>query len=100
MASYQEKFYSSDPDCIKAGQQLTKFTFFETYLISWHTNELTLPKEIMQIPKSTIKVFKKPYCDSIDLPFNMGTYDHFDVKYYYFNTPSFFIYYSFNKVNI
>ena len=32
---YQKHFYKSDSDCIKAGKPLTKFSFYETHLISW-----------------------------------------------------------------
>ena len=81
VSSYQEKFYSTDADCLRAGQELTKFSFFETYLISWLSQGLTLPKDVMQTKLASIKEFKKPYCDSIDLPFNMGTYDHFEVGF-------------------
>ena len=81
VSSYQEKFYSTDADCLRAGQELTKFSFFETYLISWLSQGLTLPKDVMQTKLASIKEFKKPYCDSNDLPFNMGTYDHFEVGF-------------------
>jgi hypothetical protein len=32
VSSYQENFYKTDSDCLKAGQQLNKFSFYETHL--------------------------------------------------------------------
>ena len=31
VATYQENFYKTDPDCLRAGQSLTKFQFYETH---------------------------------------------------------------------
>ena len=31
VATYQENFYKTDPDCLRAGQPLTKFQFYETH---------------------------------------------------------------------
>ncbi|CAF0907060.1 unnamed protein product [Brachionus calyciflorus] len=78
VTSYQENFYKTDPDCLKAEQQLTKFSFYETHLISWHTHGLYLPKESLDIKRSQVKLFKKPFCDIVSLPFNMKTFDHLD----------------------
>ena len=40
---------------------------------------LGLPKELLQLKSTSFKTFKEPNCDLTDLPFNMGTYDHFEV---------------------
>ena len=79
MSSYQENFYKTDPDCVKAGQQLTKFSFYETHFIAWRSDGMNLPREILEIRYSDVRTFKKPYCDHVDLPFSMKTFDHLDV---------------------
>ncbi len=40
---------------------------------------MKLPNEILIINQADVKVFKKPYCDIVELPFTMGTFDHLDV---------------------
>ncbi len=79
VAGYQENFYRTDIDCINAGQQLSKFSFYETHLITWRSESMKLPNEILTINQADVKVFKKPYCDVISLPFTMGTFDHLEV---------------------
>lgn len=76
VASYQENFYKTDPDCVKAGQQLTKFSFYETNL--WRTDDMKLPNDIMSIKEYDIRYFKKPVCSSTELPFSMRTFDHLE----------------------
>ncbi|RNA02773.1 tetratricopeptide repeat 17-like [Brachionus plicatilis] len=78
VSSFQEHFYKTDLDCLKAEQQLTKFSFYETHLTSWHNQGFYLPKESLDIKRSTVKLFKKPFCDIISLPFNLNTFDHLD----------------------
>ena len=78
VASYQENFYKTDQDCINAGQQLAKFSFYESHFVTWRSDVMKLPKEIIEIDQAEIKIFKKPYCDVIDLPFTMGTFDHLE----------------------
>ena len=34
VSNYQENFYKTDQDCLRAGQQLNKFAFYETHLNS------------------------------------------------------------------
>lgn len=79
VAGYQEKFYESDFNCINAGQHLTKFTFYETHFISWRSETIRLPKDIMNMMHdiTNIEDIKKPYC-TVDLPFNMETFDHIE----------------------
>ena len=79
MASYQENFYKTEPDCLRAGQQLTKFAFYETHFTAWNEYGFSLPKESLGIYPSELKTYKKPYCIA-ELPFNMGSYDHFFVR--------------------
>lgn len=81
VANYQENFYKTDPDCLKASQQLTKFSFYETHYIAWNEEGLFLPKSVVEIKKSDVKVFKKPYCDHVEFEFVFGkTFDHLDVS--------------------
>jgi len=78
--SYQEKFYKTDSDCIKASQQLSKFTFFETNFINWEEEKFAFAKEILKIKKSDVITFKKPYCDKIELGFRLDkSFDHLNV---------------------
>jgi hypothetical protein len=76
VATYQENFYKTDPDCVKAGQQLTKFSFYETHL--WRTDHMKLPSDIMSLKEYDIRYFKKPICSIVDLPFSMKTFDHLE----------------------
>lgn len=78
VASYQENFYKSDSDCINAGQQLAKFSFYETHFTTWRSESMNLPKDIMNIDQADVKIFKKPFCDSVELPFTMGAFDHLE----------------------
>lgn len=79
VSNYQENFYKTDQDCLRAGQQLNKFAFYETHLNVMSVKEKKLPKEIMKIKQEEIKTFKKPHCDqSTKLPFSMRTFDHLD----------------------
>lgn len=80
MSSYQEAFYHTDSDCVRAGRELNKFSFFETYLNRWHAQGLSLPKELLQIKPKSIQSFEKPFCNETKLPFSMETYDHFEVS--------------------
>ena len=81
--SYQEKFYKTDSDCLKATQQLTKFTFFETYVINWKEEKFGFNKEILDTKESDIITFKKPHCDNIDFKFRFDkTFDHLDVSHF------------------
>lgn len=79
VSNFQENFYKTDLDCQKGEQQLTKFTFYETHLVSWNTQGFSLPKESLDIKRNTIKLFKRPFCDIVNLPFNLNTFDHLDV---------------------
>lgn len=78
MSSYQEAFYHTDSDCVRAGRELNKFSFFETYLNRWHAQGLSLPKELLLIKPKSIQSFEKPFCNETKLPFTMETYDHFE----------------------
>ena len=80
VSSFQENFYKTDLDCQKAEQQLTKFSFYESHLVLWHTQGFFLPKESLDIKITTVKFFKKPFCDIVNLPFNLNTFDHLDVS--------------------
>jgi hypothetical protein len=73
----------NDKDCRKAGQPLTKFTFYETYFINWPTYGLGLPKESLEVKRSSVKANKKPNCNLAELPFSMKTFDHLDVDIYF-----------------
>lgn len=79
VVSYQENFYKTDTDCVKAGQQLTKFSFYET--LKMRVEEMKLPKDIIQLKKIDIRYFIKPDCNSIDLPFSLRTFDHLEVTF-------------------
>ena len=39
---------------------------------------MSLPKEIMSINQNDVQVFFEPYCDVVDLPFTMETFDHLE----------------------
>ena len=80
MSSYQENFYKTDSDCIKAGQQLTKFSFYETHL--WKLDNMKLPKDILNLKEYDIRYFRKPDCVNTELPFSMKTFEHLEVKFY------------------
>jgi hypothetical protein len=77
---YQEHFYKADADCLKAGQPLTKFPFYETYFITWDkSDDVELSKQLADLKQSTdTNSYKKPYCDK-ELPFRMGNFDHLEV---------------------
>ena len=80
---YSEHFYSTDADCISAGQQLTKFSFYETHFITWRSENMHLPKEILSVKHVDTKIFKKPYCsEAAELPFTMATFDHLKVRFF------------------
>ncbi len=76
VANFQENFYKTDLDCILAGQQLTKFSFYETHFITWRSENMNLPQDILKIKQTEVKQFKKPFCTLVDLPFRMGNFDH------------------------
>lgn len=80
VSSFQANFYKTDFDCLKAEQQLTKFSFYETHLVQWENQGFFLPKESLEIKRTTVKLFKKPFCDIVNLPFNLNTFDHLDVR--------------------
>lgn len=78
VANYQENFYKNDQDCINAGQQLAKFSFHETHFLALRSDLIKLPKEIMDIDQDDVKVFHKPNCEAVQLPFTMETFDHLE----------------------
>ncbi len=80
--TYQEKFYKLDSDCLKASQQLAKFTFFETNYIDWDEVKFSFASEVLDIKKSDIITFKKPYCDQIETEFRFDkSFDHLNVSF-------------------
>lgn len=80
VAGYQEIFYNSDTDCISAGQQLTKFSFYETHIVPYQTETMLLPNEIRRTNPDDVKMLRKPYCSIVDLPFSMENFDHLEVR--------------------
>jgi hypothetical protein len=84
VSAYQEKFYHSDIDCLKAGQPLVKFSFYESnynsfkdelirHLKGTHTNTF---KNNNNNKEDNLRI---PYCNA-KLPFSLLTFDHLDVS--------------------
>lgn len=84
VSTYQETFYNSDSDCLKAGQPLVKFSFYES---NYNTFKDELIRHLRGPNANVFKTNNKkendnlriPNCNA-KLPFSLLTYDHLDVR--------------------
>jgi hypothetical protein len=79
VSGFQDAFYATDPDCQRAETPLAKLSFYESYYITWSAHGFFMPKESLEVPRSEVKFYKKPFCDVALLPFSMGNFEHLEV---------------------
>jgi len=81
IVSLQDNFYKHDADCIKAGQPLAKFSFFDNNFVSWK-DHISKSSEDEKAVETHFEVngnveLNEPYC-KVDLPFSMRIFSHLE----------------------